>query len=65
LYSLGHQIIYAALAITASAFGVIFDGRGQARQAHVAWCSAIGLAVILGLSILTTRARMRRARSRR
>ena len=34
IYSLGHQIIYAALGITAGAFGVIFDGRHEAHAAQ-------------------------------
>jgi len=60
VYALGHQIIYAALGITSGAFGVIFDGRGETRPAHIAFYTAIGFATLLGLSILTTRAKLRR-----
>ena len=34
IYSLGHQIIYAALGITAGAFGIVFDGRHEAHAAQ-------------------------------
>jgi len=62
VYALGHQIIYAALGITSGAFGVIFDGRGEPRPARIAFWTAIGFATLLGLSILTTRAKLRRRR---
>jgi predicted unusual protein kinase regulating ubiquinone biosynthesis (AarF/ABC1/UbiB family) len=62
IYALGHQIIYAALGITAGAFGVVFDGRHALREAHWAYWAAGGFALMLGWSIVTTRARMRRRR---
>src|SRR5438067_8277885 len=37
IYSLGHQIIYAALGITSGAFGVVFDGRHEAHAAKLAF----------------------------
>jgi hypothetical protein len=62
LYSLGHQIIYAALGITAGAFGVVFDGRHEPHAARLAFYGAAVFATLLGLSILTTRARLKRRR---
>jgi ubiquinone biosynthesis protein len=62
VYALGHQIIYAAMGITAGAFGVIFDGRVEPRAARWAFIAAGLFALMLGWSILTTRARMRRKR---
>ena len=32
VYALGHQIIYAALGITAGAFAMVFDGRGTSAS---------------------------------
>jgi predicted unusual protein kinase regulating ubiquinone biosynthesis (AarF/ABC1/UbiB family) len=62
LYALGHQVIYAALAIAAATFWLILDGRGlyvHARWAgYVAW-SATGL---LALSFLGNRSSGRRRR---
>ena len=62
IYSLGHQIIYAALGITAGAFGVAFDGRHEAHAAKLAFWGAGVFAALLGLSILTTRARLKKRR---
>ena len=62
IYSLGHQIIYAALGITAGAFGVVFDGRHEAHAARLAFYGAGVFATLLGLSIVTTRARLKRRR---
>ena len=62
LYSLGHQIIYAALGITAGAFGVVFDGRREPHAARLAFYGAGVFATLLGLSILTTRARLKKRR---
>ncbi|HEX9105028.1 MAG TPA: AarF/UbiB family protein [Polyangia bacterium] len=62
LYALGHQIIYAALGITAGAFGVVFDGRQEPHAARLAFWGAGVFATLLGLSILTTRARLKKRR---
>ncbi|MDB4966641.1 MAG: uncharacterized protein JWN44_2330 [Myxococcales bacterium] len=62
IYSLGHQIIYAALGITSGAFGVIFDGRHEAHAAKLAFYGAGVFAALLGLSIVTTRARLKKRR---
>lgn len=62
VYALGHQIIYAALTITSGAFGVIFDGRGEALRARYAFWTAGTFASFLMLSILTTRAKLKRRR---
>jgi ubiquinone biosynthesis protein len=62
VYALGHQIIYAAMGITAGAFGVIFDGRNEPREARWAFWAAGGFATLLAWSIMTTRARLRRRR---
>jgi ubiquinone biosynthesis protein len=62
IYALGHQIIYAALGITSGAFGVIFDGRGEPHAARLAFYGAALFAALLGLSILTTRARLKKRR---
>jgi predicted unusual protein kinase regulating ubiquinone biosynthesis (AarF/ABC1/UbiB family) len=62
IYSLGHQIIYAAMGITSGAFAMIFDGRHEAAAAKWAWYSAGTFAFFLATSILTTRSRLRRRR---
>ena len=62
VYALGHQIIYAALGITAGSFAMVFDGRSEALLARYCWYAAGGFATFLGFSILTTRARLRRRR---
>jgi predicted unusual protein kinase regulating ubiquinone biosynthesis (AarF/ABC1/UbiB family) len=60
IYALGHQLIYAAGGIAASAFAVVFDGRGQPRSARAAWIVACCSGGLLLLSMLTTRRRRRR-----
>jgi predicted unusual protein kinase regulating ubiquinone biosynthesis (AarF/ABC1/UbiB family) len=62
IYSLGHQIIYAALGITSGAFGVVFDGRHEPHAAKLAFYGAGVFGTLLGLSILTTRARLKKRR---
>jgi predicted unusual protein kinase regulating ubiquinone biosynthesis (AarF/ABC1/UbiB family) len=62
LYSLGHQIIYAALGITSGAFGVVFDGRGEVRASRWAWYAAAAFAAFLAFSIIGTRSRLKRKR---
>jgi sulfite exporter TauE/SafE len=62
IYALGHQLIFAALGITAGAFGMMFDGRGEPRAARLSFYGAGVFAALLGLSILSTRAKLRRGR---
>jgi predicted unusual protein kinase regulating ubiquinone biosynthesis (AarF/ABC1/UbiB family) len=62
IYSLGHQVIYTALAITAGAFGVIFDGRGNLQAAEYAWYAAGASGALLLFSMAATRLRLRRRR---
>jgi ubiquinone biosynthesis protein len=62
VYALGHQIIYAALGITAGSFGMMFDGRHEPQRASYAFWAAGAFAFMLGWSIVTTRARLRRRR---
>jgi ubiquinone biosynthesis protein len=60
VYALGHQIIYAALGITAGAFAMIFDGRQELVMARYAWYGAGAFSTFLAFSILTTRSKLRR-----
>jgi ubiquinone biosynthesis protein len=62
VYALGHQIIYAAMGITSGAFGVVFDGRHEAHAAKLAFYGAGIFGSLLMLSIITTRARLRKKR---
>lgn len=62
IYALGHQIIYAAMGITCGAFGVVFDGRHEAHAARLAFWGAGVFGALLGMSILTTRARLKKRR---
>lgn len=62
IYALGHQVIYAALGITSGAFGVVFDGRHEPRAARFAWYGAAAFASLLALSIVTTRAKLKKRR---
>jgi predicted unusual protein kinase regulating ubiquinone biosynthesis (AarF/ABC1/UbiB family) len=62
IYALGHQIIYAALGITGGAFAMVFDGRHEVALARYAWYAAGAFAALLGGSLLSTRARLRRRR---
>lgn len=62
LYALGHQFIFTALGIAAGAFGVVFDGRGELQAAQVAFWGAGTFAGLLALSIVTTRAKLKRRR---
>jgi low temperature requirement protein LtrA len=64
LYTLGHQAIYAAVGIAAAAIAVIFDGRGRAREAELAWWVAGGAGLVLAASMWFTRQRLKR-RNRR
>lgn len=62
IYALGHQVIYAALAITGGSFAMVFDGRHEALMARYAWYAAGAFAALLGASLLSTRSRLRRKR---
>ncbi|MSP61992.1 MAG: AarF/ABC1/UbiB kinase family protein [Myxococcales bacterium] len=62
LYLLGHQVIYAALAITAAVFWLVLDGRGRAVEALWASRGATGFGILLALSFLFNRSRGRRRR---
>ncbi len=64
LYSLGHQVIYAALGITGAAFAMVFEGRGDLHAAHICWYVAGAFGFFLGTSILGTRGRLKRFRRR-
>ena len=62
IYALGQQLIYAALAITAGAFAMVFDGRHDYAHARYAWYGAATFCALLVLSVLGTRLRLRRRR---
>jgi hypothetical protein len=62
LYALGHQIIWAALSITAGSFAIIFEGRAQLEHARYAWYGAGTFGAFLALSFLTTRSKLKRRR---
>jgi predicted unusual protein kinase regulating ubiquinone biosynthesis (AarF/ABC1/UbiB family) len=62
VYSLGHQIIWAALSITAGSFGLVLDGRGQAEAARWSWYGAGVFGSFLLLSMISTRFRLKRRR---
>jgi predicted unusual protein kinase regulating ubiquinone biosynthesis (AarF/ABC1/UbiB family) len=59
LYTLGHQLIYAAGGITAYAASLHFEGRGEIERADVALYVCGAFSVFLLWSVLTTRARIR------
>ena len=60
LYAASHQILYALLAVAATAFWLLLEDRGREAQAQVAgWCG-VGFAVLLALSLLVNRSRRRR-----
>jgi predicted unusual protein kinase regulating ubiquinone biosynthesis (AarF/ABC1/UbiB family) len=62
IYGLGHQIIWAAMTITAGAFGLVFDGRGETRFAHYSWYGAGTFAFFMLTSMVAWRFRLRRRR---
>ena len=57
LYTLGHQIIYAACGIAAFAASIIWEGRGDFERADWALYACGGFGVFLLWSMLTTRSR--------
>lgn len=62
LYLLGHQVIYAALAIAGATFWLVLDGRGRLGEARLAGWSGFGFGALLALSFLFNRGRSRRRR---
>ena len=60
VYTLGHQIIYAAFAITGGIFWLVLDERGKVMEAAWAGRGAVFFVVVLGWSFLTNRAKRRR-----
>ena len=60
LYVLGHQVIYALMAITAATFWLVLDGRGEAVAARWAGRISVAFVTLLGLSFLGNRGRRRR-----
>ena len=60
LYSLGHQLIFAAFTITALAGWLILDGRSEPVRAAWALYAAAGCGAALVLSMLTTSPRKKR-----
>lgn len=60
LYSLGHQLIFAAFTISALAGWLVLDGRHEPQRAGWALYAAAGCGAALALSMLTTSARKKR-----
>jgi predicted unusual protein kinase regulating ubiquinone biosynthesis (AarF/ABC1/UbiB family) len=61
LYVVGRQIIYTTIGVAAGFAGLEVDGRGQHHAAHVLYGVAIGAAVLLVLSSLFSRPRIKRS----
>ena len=62
IYALGHQLIWAALGITAGAFGMIFDGRHETAAAHYCFYAAGAFTFFLLGSRVSWRFRLKRRR---
>lgn len=62
LYTLGHQLIYALVGVTAAALAVVFEGRGQADAAETAWWVSAGAGSLLVGSMWLSRNRLKRRR---
>jgi predicted unusual protein kinase regulating ubiquinone biosynthesis (AarF/ABC1/UbiB family) len=62
IYALGHQLIWAALGITAGAFGMIFDGRHEAQPARWCFYAAGAFGAFLFVSMISWRFRLKRRR---
>jgi predicted unusual protein kinase regulating ubiquinone biosynthesis (AarF/ABC1/UbiB family) len=62
IYALGHQVIWAALGIAAAAAAFAFDGRGDTESARYAWWGSGGAGFLLAMSMLSTRAKLKRRR---
>jgi predicted unusual protein kinase regulating ubiquinone biosynthesis (AarF/ABC1/UbiB family) len=62
IYGLGHQLIWAAMTITAGAFGLVFDGRGETQLAHYSWYGAGVFAFFMFSSMVAWRFRLRKRR---
>ncbi len=63
IYTLGHQLIYAAGAITAFAASLIWEERGHGERARLALYACGFFGVCLLMSVLFTRARFRPPRN--
>jgi predicted unusual protein kinase regulating ubiquinone biosynthesis (AarF/ABC1/UbiB family) len=61
LYVVGRQIIYTTIGVAAGFAGLDLDGRGQHHAAHVLYGVAIGAAVLLVLSSVFSRPRIKRS----
>jgi predicted unusual protein kinase regulating ubiquinone biosynthesis (AarF/ABC1/UbiB family) len=62
VYALGHQLIWAALGITAGAFGMVFDGRSNAHAARLCFYGAGAFGLFLFASMVSWRFRLKRRR---
>jgi predicted unusual protein kinase regulating ubiquinone biosynthesis (AarF/ABC1/UbiB family) len=62
IYGLGHQLIWAAMTITAGAFGLVFEGRGEKQLAHYSWYGAGVFAFFMFSSMVAWRFRLRKRR---
>ncbi|MFH0901087.1 MAG: hypothetical protein V2A73_10695, partial [Pseudomonadota bacterium] len=62
LYTLGHQLIYAAVGISSATMAVAFEGKGQIWRADLCWKAAIaaGLALLGSFWLARTRQKRRR-----
>ena len=60
MVALGHQLIWTALGITAAAFALVWDGRGEVERATYAAYTAGGFGVLLLLSFITGSRKKRR-----
>jgi hypothetical protein len=60
LYSLGRQVIYVVIGISAAAFAVVWQGRGDVQAARICWYIAGGAGVLFVGSTWATRSFMHR-----
>jgi predicted unusual protein kinase regulating ubiquinone biosynthesis (AarF/ABC1/UbiB family) len=54
MYRLGHQAMVVIVGISASAFAVVFEGRGEPDRAEICWYIAQGSGVLFLWSLLST-----------
>jgi predicted unusual protein kinase regulating ubiquinone biosynthesis (AarF/ABC1/UbiB family) len=62
LYALGRQAIYVVLGVAATAFAVVFDGRGDPETARLCWYAAAGAGVLFLASTWFARGLRKRRR---
>jgi len=62
LYRMGQQVILATIGVSAAAFALVLEGRGELDRAEWAWWTARGAGVWLAWSWWTTRSWLRRQR---